>query len=481
MKDFTVSKDDDLSLTQQLVNGICQWVEAQRMRPGTRLPSIRQLAREKQVSHSRVIEAYDRLVSMGILESRQGKGFFLTEQAATESAGAPDEQTINDAHWQPLTQFCSNRLNLCCGWMPEDWREPQAIGFAIRQVTRTDPDSLFSYGTPLGLPLLRQQIHKRLERMDVRVGHEQILTTQGVSHAMDLLVRSLLKPGDCVVVESPGYPNLFHLLQASGIRLLSVPREQDGPDIRQLEALLQCHRPRCLFINSMYHNPTGTSLRPAIAHRLLQLAEIHDFQIVEDDTYADLHNGSGTRLASLDSQNRVIYVASFSKTLSGSLRVGYLVSSAQRVRHLAQLKSVTSMGTSRFVESVVATLLGNGAYRKLVQRLRERLDKAMAQTLKRLEDHGWETFAEPVGGMFVWARCPPFSFARLNTLAAACDVMLSSGDAYYLDGQHSDWIRINVAYAGDPRALAFFQRLAAERDRDPGEVIRAAGSGRLPR
>jgi len=476
-----VSKDDDLSLTQQLVNGLCQWIESQRIRPGTRLPSIRQLAREKQVSHSRVIEAYDRLVSMGILESRQGKGFFLAEQVAAEVASQPDAQEINDAQWQPLTQFCKTRLNLCCGWVPEDWRETQAIGFAIRQVTRTDPDSLFSYGTPLGSPLLRQQIHKRLERMDVRVDHQQILTTQGVSHAMDLLVRSLLKPGDCVVVESPGYPNLFNLLQASGIRMLSVPREQDGPDIRKLEALLQDHRPQCLFINSMYHNPTGTSLRPAIAHRLLQLAEIHDFQIVEDDTYADLYNGSGTRLASLDSQNRVIYVASFSKTLSGSLRVGYLVSSAERVRGLAQLKSVTSMGTSRFVESVVATLLGNGAYRKLVQRLRDRLDKAMAQTLKRLEDYGWETFAEPVGGMFVWARCAPFDFAQLNAVAAACDVMLSSGDAYYLDGQRSDWIRINVAYAGDPRATEFFKRLAAARARHRGDVPGESASDRLLR
>ncbi|WP_225920119.1 PLP-dependent aminotransferase family protein [Pseudomonas vanderleydeniana] len=470
-----MSKDDELSLTQQLVNGICRWIEARRIRPGTRLPSIRQLARDKQVSHSRVIEAYERLVSLGILESRQGKGFFLAEPLAAQSDDAADTPQVNDASWQPLTQPSQDRLNLCCGWIPDAWREPQVVGFAIRQVTRTDPDSLFSYSSPLGLPLLRQQIQQRLERMDVRVGHEQILTTQGVSHAMDLLVRSLLKPGDCVLVESPGYPNLFNLLQAAGVRLLSISRTQDGPDIRRLEALLQEHRPRCLFINSMYHNPTGTSLRPATAHRLLQLAEIHDFHIIEDDTYADLHNGAGIRLASLDSQNRVIYVASFSKTLSGSLRVGYLVSSADQVRRLAQFKSVTSLGTSRFVESVVATLLGNGAYRKLLQRLRERLDKAMAQTLRHLEAYGWETFAEPVGGMFVWARCAPFGFARLNQVAAACGVMLSSGDAYYLDGQDSDWIRINVAYADDPRATAFFERLAAERDRQPGLKCSAAG------
>jgi len=464
MKEIIVTRNADLSLAQQLVSGVCHWIETQRIRPGTRLPSIRQLAREKQVSQSRVIEAYDRLVAMGILESRQGKGFFLTEQVVSAGPGQENTEHIVDTQWQPVTHDCQARLNLGCGWIPEAWREAQTIGFAIRQVTRTDPDSLFSYSTPLGLPLLRQHIQKRLERMDVRVCQERILTTQGVSHAMDLLVRTLLKPGDCVVVESPGYPNLFHLLQLHGIRILSVPRECDGPNTCHLEALLKRQKPVCVFINSLYHNPTGTSLRPAVAHRLLQLAEIHDFQIIEDDTYADLQNGTGTRLASLDSQNRVIYVASFSKTLSGSLRVGYVVCSLELVRRLAHLKTVTSMGTSRFVESIVATLLANGSYRKLVQRLRDRLDKEMANTLKALEDFGWEVFAEPVGGMFVWARCKPFSFDDMNTIAAASSVLLSPGDAYYLDGLRSDWIRINVAYASDPRARAFFQALAACRD-----------------
>ncbi|MDB5981214.1 MAG: transcriptional regulator, GntR family, partial [Pseudomonas sp.] len=214
------------------------------------------------------------------------------------------------------------------------------------------------------------------------------------------------------------------------------------------------------FINSMYHNPTGTTLKPTAAHRLLQLAEIHDFLIVEDDTYADLQNGPSTRLATLDSWDRVIYVASFSKTLSCSLRVGYIVAKAKIIGQLAQVKMVTSMGASRFGESVVASLLANGAYRKLIQRLRERLSKNMASTLRLLEQVGWEVFAEPSGGMFIWARSGRHTFEEMKEVAVKAGVLLAPGSAYNPDKEPSDWLRINVAYANDQRASMFFNALA---------------------
>ena len=187
-------------------------------------------------------------------------------------------------------------------------------------------------------------------------------------------------PGDVVVVENPGYYNLFNLLKFHGVKMLGVPRTRHGPDTAALEAILLAHKPKFLFTNSMYHNPTGTSLSPSVAHRVLQLAEQHDFHIVEDDIYADFQNGPSTRLATLDSLRRVIYLASFSKTLSCSLRVGYLIAGPELIRRLADVKMYTSIGSQRFAECVVSTMLANGSYRKLVQRLRQRLTRQMAAT-----------------------------------------------------------------------------------------------------
>lgn len=244
------------------------------------------------------------------------------------------------------------------------------------------------------------------------------------------MVRTLLKPGDVVVVENPGYYNLFNLLKFHGVKMLGVPRTRHGPDTAALETILRAHKPKFLFTNSMYHNPTGTSLSPSVAHRVLQLAEQHDFHIVEDDIYADFQNGPSTRLATLDSLRRVIYLASFSKTLSCSLRVGYLIAGPELIRRLADVKMYTSIGSQRFAECVVSTMLANGSYRKLVQRLRQRLTRQMAATLRVLGDNGWEVFAEPVGGMFVWARIGDYPFAELQAVATRLDVLLSPGSGF---------------------------------------------------
>lgn len=217
----------------------------------------------------------------------------------------------------------------------------------------------------------------------------------------------------------------------------------------------------------MYHNPTGTSLSPSVAHRVLQLAEQHDFHIVEDDIYADFQNGPSTRLATLDSLRRVIYLASFSKTLSCSLRVGYLIAGPELIRRLADVKMYTSIGSQRFAECVVSTMLANGSYRKLVQRLRQRLTRQMAATLRVLRDNGWEVFAEPVGGMFVWARIGDYPFAELQAVATRLDVLLSPGSGFSPEGEESDWLRISIAYASDPRAWRSSRRSGEARSCPP--------------
>jgi DNA-binding transcriptional MocR family regulator len=271
----------------------------------------------------------------------------------------------------------------------------------------------------------------------------------------------LFKPGDCVVVESPGYPMLFDLLRLHGVSMHEVARTPRGPDVAALEALLHKHRPRGLFINSFHHNPTGCCLAPLVAQRVMQLAKNHGVLVIEDDVYADLHSGAGKRLAALD--NNVIYVGSYSKTLSSSLRVGFVVANAEVIARLAEVKMISSMGASGFSESVLACLLTNGAYRKLVQRQRQRLSSDRQAALQLLEDAEWEVFGKPAGGLFIWARSRISDDAHVRTQARRFGILLSSKTAFSPDGEASDWQRINVAYACDPRARAFFQATAANR------------------
>lgn len=453
--DLKIERNVAEPLIHQLVNQLSEWITTHGIRPGARMPSIRQLARENNLSLSSVIKAYDHLVASGVLESRHGAGFFVARQtcALTE----PESQADNPA-WR-LFDNASTQLKLGCGWLPDAWRDDADLGQAIRQVVRSDSQALFNYSTPLGSAPLRLHIQKRLGLIDIHVEPGQILTTQGASHGLDLLVRTLLKPGDLVLVESPGYYNLFNLLKLHGVRTLAVPRTAQGPVIAHLEQLLGRHKPAYFFINSMYQNPTGTSLSPSVAYRLLQLATAHDFRIIEDDIYADFQNGPTARLASLDALDRVIYLASFSKTLSSSLRIGYVVARPEVINRLAEVKMVTGIGCSLLAENVVATLLANGAYRKLLQRLRQRLNKQMASTLRQLDPRYWEVFAEPVGGLFIWARPRWLDSQRVQQIARDLHIQLSPGSAFLPAGETCDWLRLNVAYTQDVRAQTFLRRI----------------------
>ena len=443
-------------VVQQIVDALADWLRCDEVSPGTRLPSVRQIARINLLSQSSVVEACERLVAQGVLATRNGAGFFVAATALTA-------QGQRDFPWSEGVEQQSglvDELKLGCGGLPESWRETDDLSYAIRQVSRTDMAGLFNYSTPLGLPALRQQILKRLKQLSIEVDESRILTTAGASHGLDLIVRTLFKPGDCVVVESPGYSILFDLLRLHGVSMIEVPRTPRGPDTEVLEAVLMKYKPRGLFINSFYHNPTGSSLTPGVAQKVLQLAKNHGVRVIEDDVYADFHSGPGTRLAALGIDDNVIYVGSYSKTLSSSLRVGFVVASADVISRLAQVKMISSMGASRFSESVLASLLASGAYRKLVQRQRQRLSIGREAALQVLEDAEWEVFGKPVGGLFIWARSRHADYAQVRTQARRFGVLLSCPTAFSPTGQAHDWQRINIAYACDPRARAFFQATA---------------------
>jgi DNA-binding transcriptional MocR family regulator len=445
-------------VVQQIVDALTCWLHSSGVSPGTRLPSVRQIARINLLSQLSVAQACERLVTQGMLVSGHGAGYAVADPAL--ATGTKHEPVWFEGA-EPDHGTFSSELRLGCGGLPESWRETDDLTYAIRQVSRTDTASLFNYSTPLGLPALRQQILKHLRQLDIRAKDNRIMTTAGASQGLDLIVRTLFKAGDCVVVESPGYPVLFDLLRLHGIRMVEIPRTPRGPDVDVLESVLVKHRPQGLFINSFYHNPTGSSLAPVVARRLLQLARAFGVQVIEDDVYADLHSGSGMRLAALDDD--VIYVGSFSKTLSSSLRVGFVVADAEVITRLAEVKMISGMGASRFCESVLACLLANGAYRKLVQRQRQRLSSDRLVVLQLLEDAEWEVFGKPAGGLFIWARSRMSDYDQLRTQARRLGVLLSSKTAFNPSGEVSDWQRINVTYACDPRARAFFQATARDR------------------
>jgi DNA-binding transcriptional MocR family regulator len=448
-----------LTLVDQLVQWARRRIDERVFRAGMRMPSIRKLAVDKGVSRFTVVEAYERLVAQGYLESRRGSGFYVRERLAVPLPGgrrteaAPVPSTI-DVVWllrnmlHPSTQ---PERGPGLGYLPERWLDGELITGALRTLGRQAGAHMLRLGTPQGFLPLRLQLQTRLEEQEIGAAPEQIVMCSGVTQAIDLIARIFVQPGDAVIVGDPAWFQMFGRFASQGARLVGMPYTPQGPDLDALEALVQTWRPKMLVINSVLQNPTGTSLTASQAFRILQMAQTYDFIVVEDDIYGDLcpPGYPATRLASLDQLRRVIYLGSFSKTLAPNLRVGFIAGPSGVANALADQKMLVGMTSPELNERVLYKILTEGHYRRHVERLRARLDGVRDKAARMLERTGLRLFQTPGAGMFLWADTGVDASA-LAAAAHEAGFLLTPGSLFSPQQSPSSWMRFNVANCGDP-------------------------------
>lgn len=437
---------------------------------GARLRSIRDASVKEGVARNTVVEAYARLAARGYVEARAGSGYYVRKPTLAPRGQPPARHVaaavdVVSLLREQLEQHYEVRVG--DGRPPASWMEGSELGRHLR-LARTQKmcGMEHGYGTPWGYLPLRETVARMLAERSIQVNDRQVLLTQGANHALDLIVRQLLDAGDEVLVDSPGYYPLFGKLKLAKVHMLSVPRLADGPNLDALESMLEHYRPKVFFTQSMAHNPTGGSISLSKAHRLLKLASAHDFLVVEDDPFSDLQAADAPRLAALDQLDRVLYVSSFSKTLSAGLRVGYIAGATERISELCDLKMLTLVTTSDFVERVVHQLISAGHYWRHLSRLQVKLDAAHDATRAELTRLGLFIHPAAAGGYYVWVDLPS-GMTELELVRSAADkgIFLAAGAVFYPErytGRQA--MRVNVAYATDPRFLQFLKNaLAAHR------------------
>ncbi|ETF00893.1 GntR family transcriptional regulator [Advenella kashmirensis W13003] len=434
----------DLSelLKQRVLSG--EWTKGQR------LPSVRKMALDRGVSHHAVVCAYARLVSEGLIEAQQGRGYFVSNwigfrdkplSLSTSMAG-------NDEPLLKLLQAPPEQFKLGCGWLPIPWRDTDVFARAIRKVARSGQSALFEYGDIQGYLPLRNQLSVHLYKStQIDISPNQILTTLGATQALDLASHLLIKPGDRVLVDEPCNANLIKLIHLYGGVPIGVPRVSDGPDVAVLDRLLQSHKIKAFYCNTNYHNPTGACLTPQVAFKVLKRAVEHDFIIVEDDVYGDFFAGPRQTFAQLDDMEHVIYINSFSKSLSASLRIGYMACSARLIEQLLRLKLLTSVAVPGFCERFVNAILVDGAYSRHIQTIQRQLMVRQKLTQKSLKKYGWEFEIEPDGGMFLWISHPDFpDLSPYLQYLEKEGILLMPGSAFSVAHRFECFARLNVAH-----------------------------------
>ncbi|WP_459623988.1 aminotransferase-like domain-containing protein [Burkholderia sp. 3C] len=441
-------------------------IASRALMPGARVPSIRSMAEALGISKSTVVDAYDRLVAEGALSARRGSGFFVAGHAPPFALAdvAPRLDRELDPLWltRQSLEAGSAALKPGAGWLPADWLPDDGLRRALRTVARDGQHDLADYGAPLGLPALRQQLAWRLAQHGIEAAADQILLTDSGTHALDLVCRFLLEPGDTVVVDDPCYFNFQALLRAHRVELVSVRYTANGPDPAEFARVLAEHRPRLYVTNSAVHNPTGATLAPAVAHRVLTLAAEHDVLIVEDDIFADFETDPAPRLAAFDGLSRVISIGSFSKTLSAAVRCGYLAVRHEWVDPLIDLKLATTFGNGGLNAAVVHRLLVDGTYRRHLDGLHARLGDAVSETLRQLTAAGLTVPIRPRAGMFLWAELPDgLDAAAVARHALEEGVVFAPGNVFSVSHTATHYLRFNASQSNRPAVYAALRRAMA--------------------
>ena len=499
-----LTKSTAFTLAEQLSSRFAERINSRLLAPGARLPSVRQCALQQQVSPSTVVVAYDLLLASGMVEARKNRGFFVRESSLnsisknrlnssvagvfiasdainnviniasnTKSEAAPNK-IVNPANAAMLIRGMFHQTNdkpqPGMGVFPPDWLTANFINSAVRKVTSGAALQQFSfqYGEPKGDAGLRRSLSNKLADINITAPIEQIITTVGATHALDIVSRTLLKAGDTVMVEEPGWAIEFARLQMLGLRILPVPRGPQGPDLAVMAQYCEAyknteHKPKLFVSVSVLHNPTGYSLSPASAHSILILANLHDFHIVEDDTYSHIAPAHATRLSALDGLQRTIYVSGFAKILAPNWRVGYLAAPPDLVERLLDTKLLGSLTTPSLLEKAVSWCIDQGQLRRHAERIRTQLDSARGRALKLALTHGCTLAAEPAG-LFGWVDTGVDTEALAQRMLDH-GYLLAPGALFYADRKPSTLMRINFATTQNAE---FWQVFAKEIERKSG-------------
>lgn len=485
------------SLTEQLSARFAERIRSRLLAPGARLPSVRLCAEQQGVSVSTVVAAYDQLLAQGLVVARKNRGFFVRDAsfnaalapapkapvganaqagrqaAADASAGLSQLGAWSTASWMAARQApvdatalirgmfhkVSNKPQPGMGVFPPDWLETNFMPAAVRKVTSVSAlrDFSLQYGEPMGDGGLRRALAQKLSALNVHAVPEQIITTVGATHALDIVSRTLLRAGDCVMVEEPGWAVEFARLDALGMRILPVPRRADGPDLEVMAQYCEIHQPKLFVSVSVFHNPTGYCLTPGSAHRVLQLAMQHNFHIVEDDTYSHLAPEHATRLCSLDGLQRTIYVSGFAKILAPGWRVGFMAAPPDLVERLLDTKLLATLTTPALLEKALAWCIDQGQLRRHAERIRTRLDAARARSVKLAIAHGCSFAAEPAG-LFGWVDTGVDTDALAQRMLDE-GYLIAPGALFHAVRAPSTLMRINFATTQEAAFWKVFARL----------------------
>jgi len=379
---WQLTRSGDAPLFRQIYRQIRSAILSQSLRPGTKLPSTRQLASQLKVSRSAVVSAYEQLLAEGYATGKIGSGTYVSSDlpepvegqgarrpAKTAARSVATETPLSGDFVDVTVQGEERPFNL--GRTLVDIRTMELWRRTSARVFRALGHDHFGYSDPRGLPRLRKAIcdYLRAARA-VRCEPEQIVVTSGTQHALDLIIRVLRQSDMQAWIEDPGYSLTRQALIAAGVKARPIAVDGQGIDVGA--GISSAPRARAVFVTPSHQFPTGVVLAMARRLELLSWARENKAWIVEDD-YASEFRYGGRALASLqglDDSERVIYVGTLNKALFPGLRLGYAVVPPALSKAFVTARYLVDRQPSSLAQAVVADFIEEGHFAGHIRRMR---------------------------------------------------------------------------------------------------------------
>jgi DNA-binding transcriptional MocR family regulator len=456
-----LDRSSQIPLYLQIRNQIRELILTGALPESSRLPPQRELASALRVNRTTVVNAYQELAADGLVDATIGRGTVVrsTERPASPVPPTPlpwaevfslRTRTTRDPLIRDVMTLCAQEdvISFAAGVPAPDLYPLDEFRAVVDEVLARDGRTLLQYCPTEGYLPLREWLAAHMAERGARVSARNMLVLAGSQQGLDLVARLLLDPGDVVITESPSYLGVLQVFQAAGVRLLTVPLDEQGMQVDLLEQILARSRPKLIYTLPTFQNPTGVTLSLERRYQLLALAQRYQVPILEDDPYGELRY-EGTpmpALKALDRHGHVLYLSTFSKMLFPGLRLGWLVAPEPVIERLTLIKQLTDLHTNTLGQWALAEFCRRGLLDKHLTHLREVYPQRRDAMCTALERHCPPdmTWNRPEGGFYLWCRLPEGLRAReLLAEAARRQVAFIVGDAFHVDGGGQEWMRLN--------------------------------------
>jgi DNA-binding transcriptional MocR family regulator len=456
----------------QIEDSLRKLMQQGTLRPGDRLPSMRQLASNLGVNRITVEAAFRRLEAEGLITSHVGRGTFVNIGAshAARKAVPPNDPEALARLWGPLlvdirsagialpalnTRSGANMISFVAA-APAPALFP-ALDFrrCVDFVLKRRLSEIARVGSADGLMSLKSYLARWFAQNGIQASEDEVLITTGCQQAMDLVRKIMIAPGDAIMLENPTYPGAVAALTWSSSERLELPVRESGPDPRVLNSLTGRNRCKLIYVVPNFHNPTGRTMPLEARRHLVAAAAQLQIPIIEDDVFGELRY-SGPALPSLKSQapHVVIYIGSVSKMLTPGLRLGWMIAPRPVIGQLQAVKQACDLHTNLLMQATMDEFCRRDLLHKHLKRVRRifvRRRDVMADALSRYfpSDARWEL---PDGGLSMWVSLhPEFNAEALLRVAQDRGVQFLPGSAFFFRSPLHNSLRLSFAAEDEQR------------------------------